>query len=54
MVPAKAPKEVVDTLHKAAVAALKRPDVARRLHDLGYIPVGNRPEDGRVHQIRNR
>jgi tripartite-type tricarboxylate transporter receptor subunit TctC len=45
MVPAKAPKEVVDTLHKAAVAALKRPDVAKRLDGLGYIPVGNRPEE---------
>jgi len=45
MVPAKAPKEVVDTLHKAAVAALKRPDVAKRLDDLGYIPVGSRPEE---------
>jgi tripartite-type tricarboxylate transporter receptor subunit TctC len=45
MVPAKVPKEAVDMLHKAAVAALKRPDVAKRLDDLGYIPVGNRPDE---------
>jgi tripartite-type tricarboxylate transporter receptor subunit TctC len=45
MVQAKTPREVVDMLHKAAVAALKRPDVAKRLDDLGYIPVGNRPEE---------
>ena len=45
MLPAKAPREVVDALHKAAVAALKRPDVSKRLDDLGYIPVGNRPEE---------
>jgi tripartite-type tricarboxylate transporter receptor subunit TctC len=30
-VQAKTPREVVDMLHKAAVAALKRPDVAKRL-----------------------
>jgi tripartite-type tricarboxylate transporter receptor subunit TctC len=45
MVQVKAPKDVVDTLHNAAVTALKRPDVAKRLDDLGYIPVGSRPEE---------
>lgn len=44
MVPAKTPKQTIATLHSAAIAALKRPDVAKRLHDMGYTPVGDRPE----------
>jgi tripartite-type tricarboxylate transporter receptor subunit TctC len=45
MLPIKAPQETVDAVYKAAVAALKRPDVSKRLDDLGYIPVGNRPDE---------
>lgn len=45
MVPAAAPKQVIDTLHKAAVTALHKPDVAKRLSDLGYVPVGDQPHE---------
>jgi tripartite-type tricarboxylate transporter receptor subunit TctC len=44
MVPVKTPKQTIATLHSAALAALKRPDVARRLHDMGYTTVGDQPE----------
>ena len=45
LVPAKTPKSVIDSLHKAMVAALADPEVARRLHDLGFLVVGSRPEE---------
>ena len=43
--PAKAPKEIISILNAAAVAVLKRPDVAKRMHDLGLTPVGDRPQE---------
>ncbi len=43
-VPVKTPKEIIATLHAAALAALKRPEIARRVQDLGLIPVGDQPE----------
>ena len=45
MVPAKTPKTVIDSLHKAMAAALADPEVAKRLNDLGFLVVGNRPEE---------
>ena len=36
MLPAKASKELVATTHKTAVAALTRPDVAKRFEELGF------------------
>jgi tripartite-type tricarboxylate transporter receptor subunit TctC len=45
MVPAKTPKSIIDALHKSMVAALADPEVARRLNDLGFLVVGNRPEE---------
>ena len=36
MLPAKASKELVGSIHKAAVAALTRPDVAKRFEELGF------------------
>jgi tripartite-type tricarboxylate transporter receptor subunit TctC len=45
VVPAKTSREIVATLHAATVSALKNPAVAKRLHDLGYLPVGSRPEE---------
>jgi len=45
MVPAKTPQGIVDTIHKAAVSALNMPEVSKRLNSLGYIVVGNRPEE---------
>jgi tripartite-type tricarboxylate transporter receptor subunit TctC len=43
--PAKTPKEIIATLHTAALAALKRPETAKRLLDLGLTPVGDQPEE---------
>jgi tripartite-type tricarboxylate transporter receptor subunit TctC len=45
LVPVKTPREIVDTLHKAALAAMTRPEMSKRLDDLGYIVMIGRPED---------
>lgn len=45
LVPVKTSKETIATIHAAAVTALNKPDVNRRLIDLGYILVGNQPEE---------
>ena len=45
MVPARTPREVIEAVHKAAVAALGKPEVARRFEDLGFLVVTNRPEE---------
>lgn len=45
MVPAKTPKEIVAALHAAAVAAINRPDIGRRLQELGYTIVGDQPDE---------
>ena len=45
MMAAKTPKEIVAAVHRAAAAALGKPDVVKRINDLGCIPVGNRPEE---------
>jgi tripartite-type tricarboxylate transporter receptor subunit TctC len=45
MVPAKTPRAIVDSVHKAAVTALADPEVSKRFKDLGYIVVGSRPEE---------
>lgn len=52
MAPVKAPTIVVDTMHKAAVAALKSPATAKRLADAGFVTIGNRPEDLAAHMKR--
>jgi tripartite-type tricarboxylate transporter receptor subunit TctC len=44
MVPAKTPGEMVETVHKAAVAVLGRPEISKRLEDLGYLVVASRPD----------
>jgi tripartite-type tricarboxylate transporter receptor subunit TctC len=49
LVPAKTQKDVIGTLHKAAITALKDPQVAKRMTDLGYIAIGNTPEDFSAH-----
>jgi tripartite-type tricarboxylate transporter receptor subunit TctC len=49
LVPAKTPKEVITTLHNAALAALKNPQVMKRMTDLGYIAIGNTPEQFGAH-----
>lgn len=45
MVPAKTPREIVATLHTAVVATLKRPEVLKRMADLGLTPVGDTPDE---------
>jgi len=45
VVPAKTPKEVVATLHKATVAALNDASVKAQLGDLGVDIVGSTPEE---------
>jgi tripartite-type tricarboxylate transporter receptor subunit TctC len=47
--PAGTPKEVVGTLHRAAVAALKYPDVSKALGDLGVDVVANAPDEFRAY-----
>ena len=42
--PAKTPQEIIMALNAAAVAVLKRPDIVKRMHDLGLTPVGDRPD----------
>jgi tripartite-type tricarboxylate transporter receptor subunit TctC len=43
--PAATPKEVVDILHKAAVAAINDPGVKEKLGKLGLTLVGNTPDE---------
>jgi tripartite-type tricarboxylate transporter receptor subunit TctC len=45
MVPVKTPKETQAALHRAVLAALNHPEVNRRLVELGYIVVGDQPEE---------
>jgi tripartite-type tricarboxylate transporter receptor subunit TctC len=45
LVPAKSPKEAVDAINAAAAAVLKHPDAGRRLIEMGFVPVVNRPEE---------
>jgi len=45
MVPAKTPREAIATLHSATLKTLNNPTVSRRLTDLGYIAVGDQPEE---------
>jgi tripartite-type tricarboxylate transporter receptor subunit TctC len=56
--PAKTPKEIIDRLHKEVVAALRNPDLAKRLIDLAADPVGSTPAEldalvkGQLNQFR--
>jgi tripartite-type tricarboxylate transporter receptor subunit TctC len=43
--PARTPPAALALLHRAAVAALRDPDTARRLHDQGAIPSPQGPEE---------
>lgn len=44
-VPAKTPKDTIAKIHGAAVAALNRPDINKRMRDLSYITIGSQPEE---------
>ena len=39
--PAKTPREVIDRLQREAAAAVKHPEVAKRLREMGAEPVGS-------------
>ena len=43
--PAKTPKRIVQSIHKAAVYALRAPEVRERFEALGFVIVGNTPEE---------
>lgn len=45
VVPARTPKEIIATIRAAAVTALNRPDIGKRMRDLGLTPIGDRPEE---------
>lgn len=49
LVPLKTPAPVVATIRNAAIAALKNPDISRRLNELGYVLIGDRPEEFAAH-----
>lgn len=49
MAPAKTPRETLMTIHAAALAALKIPAIGKRIDDLGYVPIGNQPDEFAAH-----
>lgn len=49
LVPVKTPNEIVKTIRGHLVSALKLPDIVNRLTDLGYVIVGDQPEEFSAH-----
>jgi tripartite-type tricarboxylate transporter receptor subunit TctC len=45
VVPAKTPRDVIDRAHKASLASLTNPAINKRLNDLGFVLIGNTPEE---------
>jgi tripartite-type tricarboxylate transporter receptor subunit TctC len=45
MLPAKTPKPLVATVHKAAVSTLAKPDVAKRLEEMGFVVLTSSGEE---------
>jgi tripartite-type tricarboxylate transporter receptor subunit TctC len=45
MVPAKTSKDIIAAIHDATAAALKRPEVSKRMQDIALAPVGDQPEE---------
>jgi tripartite-type tricarboxylate transporter receptor subunit TctC len=43
--PVKTPREAIVTLRNAVAASMKSPTVAKRMEDLGYVAIGNQPEE---------
>ena len=43
--PAKTPKEIIDRLNKEIIAAVRNPELAARLNDMGAEPVGSTPAE---------
>jgi tripartite-type tricarboxylate transporter receptor subunit TctC len=49
VVPAKVPKETITIIHNAAVSALNNPGLSKRLGELGYVSIGDQPEEFAAH-----
>ena len=49
LLPAKTPKDLVATVRKAAVTTLGRPEVARRLEELGFVVLVSRGDELESH-----
>jgi tripartite-type tricarboxylate transporter receptor subunit TctC len=49
LVPARTPKDVIATVRGAAIKALHDPVVAKRMADLGYVVIGDQPEEFAAH-----
>jgi tripartite-type tricarboxylate transporter receptor subunit TctC len=45
VVPSKTPREIIERVHKASMAALNNPSINKRLVDLGFVLIGNTPEE---------
>jgi len=45
VVPARTSREIIDRAHKASVTALNSPAINKRLNDLGFVLIGNTPEE---------
>jgi len=49
LAPVKTPKETIGILHSAALAALRNPQVANRMSELGYVAICSTPEEFAAH-----
>ena len=45
LAPAKTPKEIIDRLNKEIITAVRNPELATRLNDMGAEPVGSTPAE---------
>lgn len=45
VVPVKTPRETVNAIHSTTVRAINTPEVVKRLSDLGYVTIGDKPEE---------
>jgi tripartite-type tricarboxylate transporter receptor subunit TctC len=45
MVPAKTPRETITVIRNAAISSLQSPAMSKRLTDLGYVAVGDQPDE---------
>jgi tripartite-type tricarboxylate transporter receptor subunit TctC len=45
VVPAKTPRDIIDRVRSASVTVLNNPAISKRLNDLGFVLIGNTPEE---------
>ena len=48
-VPAKTATEIIASIRGATLNALRMPETGKALRDLGYVPVGDEPDDFAAH-----